>query len=100
MSIQHDDKGKIFTNVIRKDPIKVIIQTNKHILFGTYHKGMEERLVDSIINNNQFVVLTDVKIQENFGGEPKLESSFIVLNKKDIIWMVPASEKGSGNQHD
>ncbi len=93
MATQQDEKGKFFTDVVRKDPVRVIVKTKKQLIIGIYHLGKEERLVDSVNGERQFIPLTDVSVYEQIGGEGKMRSKFLILNKDDISWIVPASER-------
>jgi len=83
-----DEKGKIFTNVVSKIPIEVIIQTVSARIHGEIHVKPDERLKDELNLPEQFVAVTNAKILE-MDGSPLYESQFLTINKNQIIWIVP-----------
>jgi len=86
-----DNKGKVFTNIITKKAIKVVIQTLTHRLEGEMHIKPDHRLLDELNNPEDFIALTNVSIL-NLRQEPICKSSFLSLNKKQIIWIAPEEE--------
>ena len=93
MPTHQDGKGKIFTDVVRKNPVNVIVKTRTQLIKGIIHLSQEERLVDAINSDRQFIPLTSVSVFEKIGGEEKMRTNILILNKEDISWIVPASEQ-------
>jgi hypothetical protein len=88
---QFDDKGKIFTQVISKKPIKVIIQMGHQSIRGTIHVRPTERVIDEINHAQGFMAVTDATISDE-GRNILYETSFLTLNVDHITWIIPADE--------
>lgn len=91
MVTQYDDKGKIFTQVISKRPVSVIVQTSQQRLRGTLHVRPSERIIDELNMPQNFVALTDGQIL-NPDGSVLHEFAFLSVNVEHIIWVIPADE--------
>ena len=48
MSIEYDEKGKIFTDVVSKTAIHATIQTTTHLLQGYIHVRRDQRIKDEL----------------------------------------------------
>jgi hypothetical protein len=89
MTTRFDEKGKYFSTVINKIPIPVVIQTEVNRLEGHYHIRPEIRLKDGINNDvEKFIALTDVIIF-TLNGEKLYETDFLIVNRKNIVWLFP-----------
>jgi hypothetical protein len=64
MVTQYDEKGKIFTQVISKKPVPVIIQN---------------------------IAVTEASVLDD-QGSPIYTCDFVTLNKEQIIWIIPDDE--------
>jgi hypothetical protein len=91
MVTQYDDKGKIFTQVISKKPIPVIIQTETNVIRGTVHVRPSERVIDELNISNQFIAITEARVM-NMEGSQVYTCDFLTLNKEQIIWIIPDDE--------
>jgi len=91
MVTQYDYKGKIFTQVIKKEPLHVTIQTNQQTIRGTIHIRPETRLLDALNEQEHFLAVTDAVIF-NSQNEEILRAGFITLNVDHIIWVTPNEE--------
>ena len=91
MVTQFDDKGKIFTQVISKKPVTVIIQTDRHTIRGTIHVRPTERVIDELNHTQLFMAVTDVTVMDE-SGKILYESNFLTLNTSHITWIIPADE--------
>lgn len=88
-----DDKGKIFTEVIQKQPVRVIIQTRNNRILGTLHKRSDNRVIDKLNKEEAFIPLTNVVIMDVDGKNELLKNDFLALNRREIIWLVESGEK-------
>jgi len=88
MVTSFDEKGKIFTQVVRKQPTQVTIQTLDYQIRGQVHVHPDSRLKDEIEREEHFVALTDVTIHDK-SGALVMRTAFIAVNKAQIIWIVP-----------
>ena len=88
MFSQFDEKGKLFTNVVAKKPIRVVIMVATHRIVGTVHIRPENRLKDEINQPETFMAVTDAQI-ENELGQVVFTNKLLIVNRSQIIWMAP-----------
>jgi hypothetical protein len=91
MFSQFEDKGKIFTQVVSKKPVSVIIQTTRNRIQGKIHIRPEDRVKDELNRRETFIAVTDA-IVYSLEDEILFTSSFLTLNTEHIIWMIPEGE--------
>ncbi len=91
MTHRIDDKGKYFTEVISKEMLPVILQSTVNRIHGFIYVRRGERLKDELNHLEQFFAVTNAEV---FGlnGEHLYRSSFITLNRDQIVWIIPANE--------
>jgi hypothetical protein len=95
MVMRFDDKGKIFTEVIAKDPIMTVIQTTSHRIRGCIHVRTGERLRDEMNRSEQFLAVTDASVMD-LQGNLVYSCEFLTLNRDQIIWVMPEAEAKAG----
>ena len=88
---EYDDRGKIFTKVISKVPVRVIIQTSMQLIRGNIHVKPEERLSDELNLEEEFLPVTNAVIYR-LEGQILYEANFISINRTQIIWVLPSTE--------
>ncbi len=86
MQTTFDEKGKIFTQVIKKRPVDVHIQTSNHLIRGKFHVCLNERIKDELDKSDTFIALTDAKIYD-LKSELLYNCSFLTVNRQDIVWL-------------
>ena len=91
MNNQFEEKGKIFTQVISKEPNDVIIQTLTNRIVGITYIRRETRLIDSINQSEPFIAITDATVY-NKNGKILYKTEFLILNLAQIIWILPAKD--------
>ena len=89
MVTSFDEKGKIFTQVVRKQPTLVTLQTATSRISGLLHVHPDCRLMDELEREEQFVALTDASVMDLAGTTVVLRTAFITVNKQQIIWVLP-----------
>jgi hypothetical protein len=96
MTIEYDEKGKIFTEIVSKFPILATIQTTSHLMRGRLHVRRDQRLKDELDIDEQFLALTDVSV---FGpdGQTLFQAPFLAVRRSQIIWVLPEQEKNEEN---
>ena len=62
MTIEYDDKGKVFTDVVSKVAIPAIVQTTQQLIRGNVHVHRDERLKDELDRDELFLAMTDVSV--------------------------------------
>lgn len=91
MSTHFDHKGKIFTDVISKQQVAVIVQTTKQRIAGILHMQPDRRLKDELNARQGFLALTDVRVL-NQEGAHEFESEFLAVNREHILWVIPENK--------
>lgn len=92
MTTQYDEKGKIFTEVISKRPVPVIIRTVDNIIHGTVYARPDIRLIDELnASRNRFAAVTDVTVL-SLEKVALYQSSFLVISIDQIVWIIPQDE--------
>ena len=91
MTIEFDDKGKFFTDIISKTPVPVMIQTVAQRIHGTIHVSPDRRLKDELNLPEKFIAITEAVI---FSPDGKIlyHSKFLAVQRDEIVWVMPDSE--------
>ncbi|MCZ2126756.1 MAG: hypothetical protein LC099_03160 [Anaerolineales bacterium] len=92
MSIEYDDKGKYYTEIIHKTPLPAAIQTAAHLIRGTIYVRLEGRLKDELENTELFLAVTDANVQDA-SGATVYASAFLAIRKDQIIWVMPLDDE-------
>ena len=92
MSMEYDEKGKFFTNVVTKIPVRATIQTTMQLIRGNVHVRKGERLKDELDRDETFLAVTDASVLD-LNGKALFETSFLAVQRAQIIWVRPDQEK-------
>jgi hypothetical protein len=92
MVTQFDEKGKMFTSVVSKMPIKVLIQLPTNQIRGEVHVRRDGRLKDELDSTAKYIAVTNARIFTVDGSTLLLECRFISINNSQIIWIIPDAE--------
>jgi hypothetical protein len=91
MTIEYDEKGKIFTDIVSKVAIPAVVQTTQHLVRGNVHVRQDERLKDELDRDELFLAMTDANII-GADGQVLHESRFLAVRRAQIVWVMPARE--------
>jgi hypothetical protein len=92
MSIRIDAKGKIFTDIVRKDEVPVLIQTVTNLIHGHIYLRPEQRIKDELNTGaDQFIAVTQAEVY-SAAGQVLYRSEFLTLNKSHVVWIRPDEE--------
>jgi hypothetical protein len=91
MTIEFDDNGKFFTDIITKTPIPVMIQTITQRIHGNIHVCQGRRLKDELDLPEKFIAITDAVIYLP-DGQILYQANFLAVQRDEIIWVMPDSE--------
>jgi len=91
MVTEYSESGKIFTDVIRKQPVEVWIQTTNQLMRGYIHIRPDARLKDEIDHQELSMAVTDAAVYNSEGGIV-FETKFLALNRSQIVWIIPIRE--------
>jgi hypothetical protein len=92
MTIEYDEKGKYYTNVIQKIPVPAILQTATHLIRGLIHVRQDERMKDELENTEQFIAVTEVSVCDA-DGKVIFSGPFLAVQKEQIVWVMPVHEE-------
>jgi hypothetical protein len=92
MTIEFDDKGKYFTDIISKKAVPAVIQTATHRIEGAIHVRLDGRIKDELDRTDMFLAVTDAKV---FGpdGSVLYQSDFITISRAHIVWVIPSDDR-------
>ena len=96
MSFDYDDKGKIFTDVVSKIAVYATIQTTTHMLRGRIHVRRDQRIIDELDVQENFIALTDVTVQ-GADGQTLFQTPFLAVHRSHIVWVLPEQKSGEEN---
>ena len=88
MTFDYEEKGKIFTEHISKVAINATIQTTTHLLRGRIHVRRDQRILDELDVNENFLAVTDVSVL-GADGQVLFQSPFLAVRRTHIVWVVP-----------
>jgi hypothetical protein len=92
MTIEYDEKGKIFTDIITKRSIYATVQTTTHLMRGHIHVRQDQRIKDELDLDEKFLAVTDVNVLAP-DGHILFQAPFLAVNRQHIIWVLPEQGK-------
>jgi hypothetical protein len=92
MTIEYDDKGKYYTDIVKKQPVPVVIQTVTHLVRGLVHVREGERLKNELERDEIFLAVTQASV---YGAEDKVlfTAPFMAIQRVQIVWIMPVDEQ-------
>lgn len=88
MTIQYDEKGKIFTDIVSKIAVYATVQTTSHLMRGRIHIRRDQRIKDELDQQETFLALTDVTVL-NAEGQTLFQAPFLAVQRAHIVWVIP-----------
>lgn len=97
MTIEYDEKGKFYTDVITKLPVSCLIQTTTHLMRGFVHVRQGERFKNELEREEAFLAVTNVSV---LGAEEQVlfTAPFLAVKRSQIVWVMPASDGNEASQ--
>jgi hypothetical protein len=92
MTIEYDEKGKIFTDIVSKVAIQATIQTTTHMLRGNIHVRRDQRIKDELDVDENFLALTEVSVLGP-DGQTLFQAPFLAVRRSHIVWVIPEQDK-------
>lgn len=87
-----DEKGKLFTEHIRKYAVEAEIVTVNGTIHGNLHPAPGQRLKDMLnLKEELFLAVTDATIMKHDGSHTQ-QAPFMAVNKQHVISIVPFKE--------
>ncbi|MFZ5821413.1 MAG: hypothetical protein ACOYYJ_16070 [Chloroflexota bacterium] len=98
MTIEYDDKGKYFTDVVAKIAIPALVQTTQHLIRGNVHVRRDERLKDELDRDELFLAMTDASVLDG-DGQAIHQVRFLAVRRAHIVWVLPVEgDAKAGNE--
>ncbi len=88
MSIQYDEKGKFFTDVVSKVPVHAVVQTTGQLIRGNVHVREGERLKNELDRDELFLAVTDASVM-GADGQVQFQAPFLAVRRSQIVWVFP-----------
>ncbi len=92
MTIEYDEKGKIFTDIVSKIAIPATIQTTTHMIRGNLHVRRDQRIKDELDLNENFLAVTEVSVLGP-DGQVLFQAPFLAVRRSHIVWVIPEQNK-------
>jgi hypothetical protein len=91
MTIEYDEKGKFYTDIVKKLPVPVVIQTVTHLVRGSVHVREGERLKNELERAELFLAVTNAVV---YGTDDKVLFTvpFMAVHRAQMIWIMPMDE--------
>jgi hypothetical protein len=91
MTIEYDEKGKFYTDVVAKLPVSCMVQTTTHLMRGFVHVRQSERFKNELERDEVFLAITNASIM-NADGEVIYTAPFMAVRRSQIVWVMPAAD--------
>lgn len=92
-----DSKGKIFTNVVTKRPVRALLRMPTQTLVGSIYLRPDNRLLDELNDSEaQFLAVTDVYVYDETVTTLLYTTRFLAVNKDHILAIVPFEDLEAG----
>ncbi len=95
MTIEYDEKGKFFTDIIQKTPLHATVQTTSQLIRGKVHVREGERLKDELDREERFLAMTEASILAP-DGQVQFDAPFLAVQRSQIVWVLPEESESEG----
>ncbi len=95
MSLEFNEKGKYFTDIISKVAVSAIIQTTLHRIEGAIHVRLDGRVKDELDQSQPFLAVTGAKIYSS-EGTLLHQADFMTVARGQIVWVIPGDDIAAG----
>ena len=92
MTIEYDEKGKRFTDIVTKRAVYATLQTTSHVMRGYVHVRRDQRIKDELDRDEIFLAITDVSVL-TADGQVLYQAPFLAIHRDHIIWVLPEQQK-------
>ena len=95
MDIAFDEKGKIYTDVVRKKVVRAKIQTTTHMIIGELHIRQDSRMKDELDVQESFLAVTNATLYAS-DGQKLFSTVFLAVQRAQIVWVIAADDEKEG----
>lgn len=96
MTIEYDDKGKIFTDIVTKTTVPATVQTTTHLVRGNIHVRRDQRIKDELDSKESFLAITDADVL-GADGQIIFHAPFLAIQRAHIVWVLPEQDRHEGS---
>jgi len=96
MTIEYDEKGKFYTDVVTKLPVSCVIQTTTHLMRGFIHVRQGERFKDELEREESFLAVTNVNVL-GAGDEILFTAPFMAVKRDQVVWVMPSGAENEAS---
>ena len=91
MTVEFNDRGKYFTDIISKVAVSAVIQTITHRIEGAIHVRLDGRVKDELDRPEPFLAVTEAKV---FGADGSIvyQADFMTISRAQIVWIIPGDD--------
>lgn len=98
MTIEYDEKGKFYTDVVAKLPVAAVIQTATQLVRGFIHIRQGERLKNELERDEKFLAVTNAVIHDA-EGKVLYDIPFMAVQRAQIVWIFPVEGEPHSDTH-
>jgi len=95
MTINYDEKGKYYTDIISKVAVTARIQTTSHFIEGNIHIRNDFRLKDELDRDEPFLAVTNARIY-NANHDLLYRTQFIAVRRDQVVWITTQDDIEKG----
>ena len=88
MTIEYDEKGKFYTDIVKKLPVSSVIQTATHLVRGLVHVRQGERLKNELERDERFIAVTNATVH-GVDDQILFSAPFLAIQCTQIVWIMP-----------
>jgi hypothetical protein len=90
-----DEKGKIFTPVMKKKKLSALIQTTTSLFSATVHLHPDNRLSDELNSSEKFLSVTDARLLDS-RQKVTAKYPYLAIQVSQIVWITPLGDSKEG----
>jgi hypothetical protein len=90
-----DEKGKIFTQVMKKKKQPALIQTATSLFSATIHLHPDNRLSDELNSSEKFLSVTDARLLDS-RQKVAAKYPYLAIQVSQIVWITPLGDSKEG----
>jgi hypothetical protein len=89
--LEFNERGKFFTDIIRKEPVRALVQVPGYMIRGYMYVHPEKRVKDELDEVGDFVPITDAEVSD-LAGNVIYRTAFIAVGKAQVLFVIPIDD--------
>jgi hypothetical protein len=95
--MSYDPRSSRNMEFVRKDQVRVLIQTTSAMIQGFIYLRPGRRVVDELNHGDVYLAVTEARVFDS-NGEVLQGSHFLTVNRAHIVWVRPDEEPPMSQQ--